>query len=597
MTAANGIGVEARNALGLGRGNRRRLAPRVEALEGRALLAAGDLDVTFGQGGVVLTEFGAGITNLASLALQPDGKIVAEGYVSGPGEILSDVAVARYNPDGSLDTTFDGDGIVRLDLNIVSAFGTGVTILPDGRIQVATGMAGPTPFSPTTLSLARLNSDGSADLSFGNGGQTTANLQILSRSILTQGASIFVTGSVPTDSPSVLPPGTFAVQRLNLDGSPDPAYGVGGLAAPNFGNPPQSGGEGRALAALPDGSIVAVGPAGVFGVARFAPDGTPIASVLTNVGGFDQGAFDVAVQADGRIVVSGRSSSTPSVPFSSPIISLVLVRYNSDLSLDPTFGDAGIVRTGTPLGRFSSIVLATQPDGKLVVAGGTDTPDVPVGLVTNRYNSDGSLDLTYGADGTVVTPLTSNAGSLTRATVGDILIQPDGRIVVGSSADFTASSDFALARYLGDSVVPAVPVVEGIFIRAGRDRRFIHPVARFTTSDPAASGDDFRAAISWGDRGRPSFGRVVPSGPGTFLVVGAHRYRRNGLYPTTIQVGDASGNVGLGQGFVSVGRERDHVQHARAIAFGRVPGGPRALIGLRPVLDPAGFQARRRSIR
>src|SRR5581483_1945492 len=85
--------------------------PRLELLEDRRLLSAGALDPTFDGDGTVRTDFGYNLDAAFAVAVQPDGKVVAagkRGTASGP----TDFAVARYNADGSLDTTFDGDGKV-----------------------------------------------------------------------------------------------------------------------------------------------------------------------------------------------------------------------------------------------------------------------------------------------------------------------------------------------------------------------------------------------------------------------------------------------------------------------------------------------------
>src|SRR4051794_30442870 len=119
-------------------GVRHRLRPRLDALEGRLLLNAGDLDTTFGSGGIVLTDFppvvkkfhGTG-GNAFDVKMQSDGKIVAVGWG------LHDFAVARYNTNGSLDPTFGSGGKVETDFgqqNEDDAYG--LAIQPDGKIVV-----------------------------------------------------------------------------------------------------------------------------------------------------------------------------------------------------------------------------------------------------------------------------------------------------------------------------------------------------------------------------------------------------------------------------------------------------------------------------
>src|SRR6266508_4246568 len=134
-----------------------------------AQAAPGDLDTSFGTGGKVTTSFGSFYDEIDGLALQPDGKIVAGGYVE-TSSTDSDFGLARYNPNGSLDTSFGTGG------KVTTPFGTGydwigeVAIQPDGRI-VAAGRA--TIGGVTQIGLARYNSGGSLDTSFGTGGTVT----------------------------------------------------------------------------------------------------------------------------------------------------------------------------------------------------------------------------------------------------------------------------------------------------------------------------------------------------------------------------------------------------------------------------------------
>src|SRR5262245_684540 len=123
--------------------------------------ADGDLDTTFGSGGIVITDFG-GDDVANAVALQSDGKIVAAGRTLFGG--VSSFALGRYNSDGSLDTTFGTVGKVTTD-SLGDAFA--LSIRSDGKIVVAGGRTQ----SPSTFVLARYNSDGSLDTTFGAGGK------------------------------------------------------------------------------------------------------------------------------------------------------------------------------------------------------------------------------------------------------------------------------------------------------------------------------------------------------------------------------------------------------------------------------------------
>src|SRR3990172_8506241 len=140
------------------------------AFAGMSLAAPGDLDDTFGTGGKVTTDFNNHTDSAYGLAIQSDGKIVAAGvsYYYNYIDYFGAFALARYNPDGSLDTTFGTEGKVLTDFNVLPEFGA-LAIQPNGKIIVAGAS-----FSPYTtgsdFALARFNPGGSPDGTVGTGG-------------------------------------------------------------------------------------------------------------------------------------------------------------------------------------------------------------------------------------------------------------------------------------------------------------------------------------------------------------------------------------------------------------------------------------------
>src|SRR5213083_1294519 len=135
-----------------------------------AWAADGDLDPTFGNGGKVVTDFNNSTDHLNRIAVQPDGKIVAIGdtHPSHKG------ALARYNPDGTLDTTFGNGGKAITPANVRES-AAGLLILPDGKIITCGSIDLPNS-QDTSFVLLRFNSDGSVDPTFGNGGTVTTNI-------------------------------------------------------------------------------------------------------------------------------------------------------------------------------------------------------------------------------------------------------------------------------------------------------------------------------------------------------------------------------------------------------------------------------------
>ncbi|MCK4692150.1 MAG: DUF2341 domain-containing protein, partial [Anaerolineales bacterium] len=130
----------------------------------------GTLDTTFDVDGMTTTDFGTWANVVGDIALQPDGKIVAAGWSNNGTS--REFAVARYNSDGSLDTTFDGDGIAIADITTNDDEANGVTIQSDGKIVVVGHSANAT----DDFALARFNADGSLDTTFDGDGMMTTDL-------------------------------------------------------------------------------------------------------------------------------------------------------------------------------------------------------------------------------------------------------------------------------------------------------------------------------------------------------------------------------------------------------------------------------------
>src|SRR5262249_15434318 len=137
----------------------------------------GSLDTTFGQGGKVSMSFGPGADSANALALQSDGKIVVVGSAYMGAATGTDYAVARYNADGSLDTSFGQGGLVAADFNLnYTDVAQGVALQADGRIVVV-GHTNGGAATGDNFAVVRYNSDGSLDTSFGQGGLVATNFR------------------------------------------------------------------------------------------------------------------------------------------------------------------------------------------------------------------------------------------------------------------------------------------------------------------------------------------------------------------------------------------------------------------------------------
>jgi uncharacterized delta-60 repeat protein len=274
----------------------------------------GSPDTSFGAGnGWVVTDLGVS-EEAQDLVLQPDGKIVVVGAYFNDVADDWDFALLRYNSDGSLDTSFDEDGWLTTDFDSSQDVGEGVVLQSDGKIIVAgTSLAG--------MALARYNPDGSLDTDFGLGGRVTLLIGGTTTSYaiaLTYDEKILVAGSAQTI-------GTydFALARFNADGSPDTSFGAGsGWVVTDFDNHYDLAQE---IALQPDGKIVLAGQSlewevdqylGDFALARFNADGSLDTSfgdagrVTTDLGSPVDYAYSLLLQLDGKIVVAGRTATT-----------------------------------------------------------------------------------------------------------------------------------------------------------------------------------------------------------------------------------------------------------------------------------------------
>lgn len=367
--------------------------------------------------GVVTTPVGAGDDWAYAMALQSDGKIVTAGYAANGTD--DDFVVVRYNTDGSLDAGFGTAGKVRFGFGAGADRAYSVAIGGDGKIVIAGLSVGAT----QDFAVARLNSDGSFDTGFSSDGKTTVDFGGLiddAQALVVQSdGRILIAGTSGS---------TFAMARLIVDGSLDTTFGVGGKVTTSL----TGVALGYALAVQGDGKVVLAGTVnGDLALLRYGSDGTldttfgGAGSVVTDIaGGFDV-ARALAVQADGKIVVGGYGSAD-----------FVVARYTSAGVLDPTFGGIGVVRTDMGGSDFAT-ELMLQSDGKIVLGG----YDGLYNTALARYNSDGSLDDSFGNAGKVITLLGANSFA------EGIVQRADGRLVVAVTAT-SVNRDLGLVSYL-----------------------------------------------------------------------------------------------------------------------------------------------------
>lgn len=392
------------------------------------VLLEGDLDTTFGTGGKVTTQFGNSRSEALALALQKDGKFVASGYSSNGAN--NDFALARYEANGSLDATFGSGGKVMTDIGNAENVSLALTIQPaDGKL-VAAGSS----FNgvDADFALVRYKTDGTLDETFGTGGIVTTNF--------TNSSEYIDALAIQTDGKIVAAgyrfDGSyfhFALARYNSNGTLDAAFGNGGrviTVLTKFDD------LARAIALQSDGKIVVAGEADSdFAVARYNSDGSLDATfdgdgkVSTSINIFDS-AYDVALQPDGKIVAAGETGNGTNSDF-------VVVRYDLNGALDATFGGGGAITTQIGGGdEFASSVVLQN--GKIIV-GGFSSNGADDDFAVIRYNSNGTLDSSFGAGGKV----TTNFGGSSFDYISALAIQSATRLIAVGSAN----SNFAAAAY------------------------------------------------------------------------------------------------------------------------------------------------------
>jgi uncharacterized delta-60 repeat protein len=422
-----------------------------------AQATAGSLDPTFGVGGQLTLDFDQSTDIANAVAVQPDGKLVVVGstYVnSSSGE---DFAVSRHLPDGSLDPAFGVGGLVTTNFPNLAAVASSVVVQPDGKIVVAGG-AFPVFTFAGDFKIVRYNPDGSLDASFGSGGIVTTSFpgqgSYAFDVLLQPDGKIVAAGTdFVAFSPSEQSSDTdFALARYNANGTLDSTFGTNGRIVTDF-----AGFNDDAFSVLiqPDGKLVAFGSALSlanyydFAAARYLANGA--LDVSFGTGGklrtdFGNADFDRArsavLQPDGKIVAAGFTIYNGGLtqPFA-------VVRYLANGLLDTSFNGDGKLEIDFGSFMQTAYKVLLQDDGKIITVGYPNTESSDSDFLLARCHPDGSLDTTFGTGGKVRTSF----GDLNGGAYGAAL-QPDGRVVaVGFIATFSnVGVEFALARYLAD---------------------------------------------------------------------------------------------------------------------------------------------------
>jgi uncharacterized delta-60 repeat protein len=403
-------------------------------------LAAGThLDTSFAGTGRTNFGFGNGsVEDAYAVAMQADGKIVVAGRTNIDGGW--DFAIARLNPDGSRDLTFDGDGLLTIDFNggIDSAYA--VAIQPDGKIIVvgdSLAIGG-----TSNYAIARITDLGVLDSTFDTDGRARFDFQGENDSAF--GVALQPDGKIILAGYAGMTTRDWGVMRLTQEGMPDATFGNQGRVTTDFNSLLD---EGRSVVVLPDNKIMVAGtvnnPQGDsdFALVRYTSAGIPDSSfhnggkMTVDIAG-NSGDTVKALEktADGKLVIGGEATGT-GYPM------LALVRCSFDGVLDNTFdGDGKTTISFNTQGNNYMGGVAVNGAGEIAVAARIDGWSLTSGFSVVRFRSDGKVDSRFGAGGRVNTLF-----GLGEKIAYDVAFQTNGKIVaVGTVRGY---SDFGVARY------------------------------------------------------------------------------------------------------------------------------------------------------
>ncbi len=450
--------------------------------------SAGVLDITFNplgvQPGTVSTTIDGSPLQAVSngVAIQADGKIVIVGFLKGDGEsFTSKFAVARFNTNGSLDTSFNNTGpqpgtVTTTIDNVLNSSGYDVKIQPVDQKIVVSGLVTDS-LGNTKCALARFNVNGTLDTTFnpapGGIQPGTVSTKISNRFMsngntactlaLQANGKIVVTGFFDD---------AFGLARFNTDGTLDTTTfnpAPGGIQPGTVTTTIDTTGAGSAfdVAIQTNGKIVVSGGINynLGALARFNSDGSLDTTfnaggalpgtLTTTIANLNASMYAVALQADGKIVICGES-----FPFGS---FAAIARFNTNGTLDTTFNPNGVQAGTLALPTMNSLPnaffywLTIQSNGQIVAGGGVYGPGLAPNLFgVARFNTNGTLDATFNPSGTEPGTATTTVDNTTGEQVWMVALQADGKIVVAGQA--AGLNKFAVARFLGAGAITDVCV-------------------------------------------------------------------------------------------------------------------------------------------
>jgi len=396
----------------------------------------GELDPSFGTNGKVTLNTSAGFDNGSKMFVLEDGKII----VTGTGtEGVSKFLIARYLPDGILDTDFGTDGITLTQIGTGNTYGVSGLLQTDGKIVIA-GSA--EDGDNSIFAIARFDSNGSLDESFADNGIFTTSLvdgqNTVTDIALQSDGKIVICGYTGTDLQE-----DFALCRINSNGSIDQTFGDNGKLVFDI-----SGGidEAKAMDLTPDGKILVSGYSAdeirilVATLVQFNNDGTPDTDfgnngvMIVTPGPLASDFFDLKHLDNGKILAVGNLDYDGQYDF-------LATRFFADGSIDTEFADNGFFTKDFENTSNHASSLIVQPDEKIILVGYHGIwPTSSFALL--RLDENGERDNTFGDEGLTVTSFFGGYDY----SVGSVL-QSDGKLIACGTAGQGSDYMLGMARY------------------------------------------------------------------------------------------------------------------------------------------------------
>jgi uncharacterized delta-60 repeat protein len=407
---------------------------------------AGDLDISFGEGGIAITDLGDGYDQCSGLVIQPDQKIVVGGRAQVEGGFYP--TLIRMNPDGTLDNSFDSDGIAIGDIQhstTLYAEADALAIQPDGKLLYAFHIDF---FGGGGVAVTRFNTDGSIDTDFGINGTATEVVfeeSNYTNSILLQSdGKILVLGRGQAFDSA---PFSMIAVRFTNDGSLDETFANDGVFTFTQSNGSQiidakQDSNGRIVLACStantgyyDNVIVRLNEDGTFDNS-FDEDG--IANF--NISGLYDAPQFLTLRDDDSMIIVGYTYSEDGTNTDWALVSLT-----STGEFDSTFGSNGVVVAAFGDDNDVAEAVTIAPDGKILVAGYITDFNIYGAIV--RYNSNGELDNSFGTNGVTLIDAYS-------CNLENIKLQEDGKVVVCGWTGYSDSNEhhFTAIRLLYEGV-------------------------------------------------------------------------------------------------------------------------------------------------